>query len=106
MHINDYIHSTTSYKNLTIMGGSGFEKTTVCQLITLYALCYGLNGTATSFIAERSRQLGGTNFHHLFGLLGNDVTTHPRQIAKSTIHRLFINTPNYFGNYSGLTSCL
>ena len=63
-----------THNNLAIVGGPGVGKTTVCQLITLYALCRGLNGTATSLVADRSKQLGGTHIHRLFGLRGFDTT--------------------------------
>ena len=64
-------------------------KTTISQLITLYALCQGLNGTATSLVANRSKQLGGTHIHRLFGLRGFDTTFSTGQIAECTIRDLY-----------------
>ena len=87
--IHDYINPAGIHKNLTIVGGPGVGKTTISQLITLYALCQGLNGTATSLVANRSKQLGGTHIHRLFGLRGFDTTFSPGQIAERTIRDLY-----------------
>jgi predicted GIY-YIG superfamily endonuclease len=89
--INRYADPTATHKNLAIVGGPGVGKTTVCQFITLYALCRGLNGTASSLVADRSKQLGGTHIHRLFGLRGVDTTRSPGRIAERTIHDLYHN---------------
>ena len=87
--ITQYMNPTETHKNLTIVGGPGVGKTTVSQLITLYALCQGLNGTATSLVADRSKQLGGTHIHRLFGLHKLDTRQSPGSIAECAIHDLY-----------------
>jgi predicted GIY-YIG superfamily endonuclease len=78
-----------NHRNLVVVGGPGVGKTTACQFLTLYILCMGLNATATSLVADRSKQLGGTHFHQLVCLKGSDNGRSPGQLAEAAIHELY-----------------
>jgi hypothetical protein len=71
------------------VGGPGVGKTTACVFLTLYLLCMGLNVTATSLVADRSKQLGGTHFHRLISLKGSDNHRSPGQLAEAAIRELY-----------------
>jgi predicted GIY-YIG superfamily endonuclease len=87
--IQHYSDPTTTHKNLVIVGSPGTGKTTVCEIITLYALCKGLNGVPTSLVAERAKQLGGTHIHELFSLRGSDRITQPGLLAERAVYELY-----------------
>ena len=68
----DAFRSHRLHKNLILCGGPGNGKTTVCQEICLYAFSKGLNGIATSIVADRSKSLGGVHIHLLTALQGSE----------------------------------
>jgi hypothetical protein len=75
-------------RNLIVVGGPGVGKTAVCQFLTSHQLCLGLNVTATSVVAERSKQLGGTHVHRLVSLKGSDNGRSPGQLAETAIREI------------------
>jgi predicted GIY-YIG superfamily endonuclease len=81
--------SILNHRNLVVVGGPGVGKTTACQFLTLYILCMGLNVTATSLVADRSKQLGGTHFHRLISLPGSSNGRSPGQQAEAAIRQLY-----------------
>jgi predicted GIY-YIG superfamily endonuclease len=87
--INDYQRGAR-HQNLVICGGPGNGKTTVSQVIALYALSQGLLGIPTSVVADRSKQLGGIHIHSLCSLTANEGRTKsPGQAAEAAIASLY-----------------
>ena len=87
--INDYQRGAR-HQNLVICGGPGNGKTTVSQVIALYALSQGLLGIPTSVVADRSKQLGGIHIHLLCSLTANEGRTKsPGQAAEAAIASLY-----------------
>jgi hypothetical protein len=87
-----YMHPMSSHRNIVIVGGPGTGRTTVSEIITLYALCKGLNGLPTTEVAECAKQLGGLHIHALFALkvFNNNFTDlSPGCIAQQAIRTLY-----------------
>ncbi len=55
-------------KNLIICGGPGVGKTTLLQILILYASSLGLNVNLTTIMSERSSQLGGLHISKMFAI--------------------------------------
>ena len=89
LNVRSYMNPASNHRNIIVVGGPGVGKTTACQFLTLYLLSLGLNVTATSLVADRSKQLGGTHFHRLISLKGSDNGRSPGQLAEAAIRDLY-----------------
>ena len=87
--IQQYQSSTTSHRNMVIVGGPGVGKTTVAMICTLYCLAIGLRGITTSLVADRSKELGGIHFHQLVCLLGRADNCSPGRAAEMALANLY-----------------
>ncbi len=88
---NDYVNPGAVHRNIVICGGPGVGKTTVCQFITLFLLSKGMNVVPTSLVADRSKQLGGTHFHRLLSLNGDNDSgsSSPGRQAEKAIRNMY-----------------
>lgn len=78
-----------AHKNIVIVGGPGNGKTTVAQLITVYALYQGLRGIPTSIVADRAKQLGGIHIHQLCCIKPTSDKKSPGRMAENAIATIY-----------------
>ena len=77
------------HQNFVIVGGPGVGKTTTSTFSSLYCLCLGLNGIATSLVADRSKQLGGIHFHRLICMPLETNSHSPGRCAELALQKLY-----------------
>jgi hypothetical protein len=77
-----------THRNFVFVGGPGVGKTAVETFCSLCCLCMGLNGTATSLVADRSKELGGAHFYRLVGMKGRSDATSPGRAAELALQSI------------------
>jgi hypothetical protein len=87
--IDLYISGIHTHRNVILVGGPGVGKTTVSVFCSLYCLCIGLNGIATSLVADRSKALGGLHLHRLLGLTARDDNVSSGRKAELALQHLY-----------------
>lgn len=87
--IDQFRGCSSVHENLVICGGPGNGKTTVAQLICLYAISKGLRGIATSIVADRSKQLGGSHIAKLCSLTSNEGRLSPGHAAEKALATMY-----------------
>jgi predicted GIY-YIG superfamily endonuclease len=87
--VSVYTSCWQTHCNFVFVGGPGVGKTAVATFCSLYCLCIGLNGIATSLVADRSKELGGIHFHRLIGMKGNSDTTSPGRAAELALQSIY-----------------
>ncbi len=86
--LNEYVSITPFiHKNIIICGGPGVGKTTILQMLTLYAASIGLNVHLTTIISERSSQLGGLHISKMFAI-PTTRNQSPSIIAEKAVYAL------------------
>jgi hypothetical protein len=86
--VSIYTSCWQTHCNFVFVGGPGVGKTAVATFCSLYCLCMGLNGIATSLVADRSKELGGIHFHRLIGMKGNSDTILPGRAAELALQSI------------------
>lgn len=72
------------------IGGPGVGKTFLAQWGVLYCLSIGMVGITTSIMADRSKELGGTHLHQLFGMKSEGSgSMSPGRWAEITLANIF-----------------
>ncbi len=86
--------SSIRLKNLIICGGPGVGKTTLLQILILYAASLGLNVNLSAIMSERSSELGGLHLSKMFCI---PTTNHknPTWIAEKAVFTL-LRQPKQF----------
>lgn len=82
------------HKSIIICGGPGVGKTTVLQILVLYAATLGLNVNLSAVMSERSIELGGTHLSKMF-CIPTVRNKNPSIIAEKAMYKL-LRQPKQF----------
>ncbi len=77
-------------QNMIICGGPGVGKTTILQILIIYAASIGLNVNLTSVMSERSIELGGIHLSKLF-CIPTERNKSPSLISEKAVLNLLKN---------------
>jgi hypothetical protein len=87
--VSNYRSGWQQHRNFVFVGGPGVGKTTVATFCSLYCLSLGLNGIATSLVADRSKELGGIHFHRLISMKGQGDNVTPGRAAELALQTMY-----------------